>query len=228
MKKKIIIIAGIIVLVVIALIAYFATSDLMQNITIRKEIDIIGKSDITKDEIDMTIKTKGDYAIVEKTIKEYINIYATNCKELVNILEDDKMENILTAENYRNDGKEFINSKEYINNTRKNFNEKINLLIDMTKEEKMMEAINTKELDENFIELYKELMLGNEMKVDLEEAVESLQESSKTINNILNVQEKIIELLINNKGKWNINSDDEIEFETQKLVDEYNQLISSL
>lgn len=227
MKKKIIISAVIIVIAIVGIIGYFAMSNLMQSITLTKEIDKVGKTDITKDDIDMTIKTKGDYGVVEKTIKEYINTYSNNCKEVTNIIQDGKLEQILTAENYQNDGPEFVNTKEYIANTKKEFNEKMNLLIDMTSKEKMLEAIQNKNLNEDFIKLYEDLMLGNETKIDLTQTVDALQETSTYINRLLDTQEKVIELLANNKGKWQVNNE-QIEFETQKLVDEYNNIISGL
>jgi len=227
MKKKIGIIVGILVLVTIAVIGYLASTDLAQAATLRKEIAIIAESDITKDEIDMEIKTKGDYAVVEQTIKEYMNTYSFTCKEVMTILEDEQMAEILSAENYKNDGPDFTTSKAYIATTRKNFNEKITLLIDMTSEETMKAAIEDKGLDENFKELYYELMLGEELKVDLQEAKTSLEESSTTVNNILDVQEKIINMLIENKGKWEV-EDDQIVFSSQTLVNQYNGFISSL
>lgn len=228
MKKKIILVAIIIVLAIVGVVGYMLASSLMQEITLRKEADAIGKLDITKDSIDMEIKTKGDYGVVEKTMKEYMNTYGTTCKELMDILQDDQMGKILTAENYKNDGKEFTKTKEYITKTKTDFNEKINKLIEMSSEEKMMDAIKEKQLEESYVELYKEIMLGNEIKEDLQEVVNELEEASKAINNRLEGEEKIINLLVENKNKWNVNDNGEIEFETQKLVDEYNNLISSL
>lgn len=228
MKKKIIIIGIIVAMVVIGVIGYMLTSNLMQEITLRKEAGTIGKLDITKDSIDMTIKTKGDYGVVEKTMKEYMNTYGTTCKELVDILQDDQMSKILTAENYKNDGKEFTKTKEYITKTKTDFNEKINKLIEMSSEEKMMDSIKEKQLEDSYVELYKEIMLDDEIKQDLQEVVKELEQASKAINNRLEVEEKIINLLVENKDKWNVNDNGQIEFETQKLVNEYNNLISSL
>lgn len=227
MKKKMIVIVAILALIIVGVIGYFATLDLKQGVILRKEVDTIGKSDITKDEIDMTIKTKGDYAVVEKTIKEYLNNYSINIKEAMNIMQDEKMAEILTADNYKNDGPEFTNSKEYISKAKTDFNEKINLLINMTSEERMMQEIENKNLDSNFVELYRELMLGDEMEEDLKQMVNSLEEASTTINNILDTQEKVIDLLINNKGKWEVQGN-QIQFSTQKLVNEYNNLIGNL
>ncbi|MCI8362649.1 MAG: hypothetical protein HFJ41_05970 [Clostridia bacterium] len=227
MKKKMIVIVAILALIIVGVIGYFATLDLKQGVTLRKEVGTIGKLDITKDEIDMTIKTKGDYAVVEKTIKEYLNNYSINIKEAMNIMQDKKMAEILTVDNYKNDGPEFTNSKEYISKAKTDFNEKMELLINMTSEEKMMQEIENKNLDSNFVELYRELMLGDKMEEDLKEMVKSLEEASTTINNILDTQEKVINLLINNKGKWEVKGN-QIQFSTQKLVNEYNDLIRNL
>ena len=122
---------------------------------------------------------------------------------------------------------DITNSKEYISKTKTDFNEKMNLLINMTSEEKMMQEIENKNLDSNFVELYRELMLGDKMEEDLKQMVKSLEEASTTINNILDTQEKVIDLLINNKGKWEVQGK-QIQFSTQKLVNEYNDLIRDL
>ena len=227
LKNKLGIIVTILLLLLIAAIGYFASVDLVQASILRKEIATIAELDITKDEIDMEIKAKGNYAVVEQTIKEYMNKYSVTCKDVMAMLEDEQMAEILSAENYKNDGLDFIKSKEYIATIRKNFNEKITLLIDMTSEETMKLAIEDKGLDENFKELYTELMLGEELREDLQKAKTSLEESSVTINNILDVQDKVINMLIENKDKWEVD-DDQIVFSTQTLVDQYNGFISNL
>ena len=56
----------------------------------------------------------------------------------------------------------------------------MNLLINMTSEEKMMQEIENKNLDSNFVELYRELMLGDKMEEDLKQMVKSLEEASTT------------------------------------------------
>lgn len=229
MKKKTwIIIAITVVAIIVAGVVTFFTYDAMQEVILRQEAAKIGKLDITEENIDTKIKTTGKYAVIEQTMKDYMNEYSIKCKEVIGMMKDEKLAKILTAENYKNDGPEFTNSREYIATSKEQFNEKINTLIDMTSEEKMKEAIEGKKLEAEDIELYYELMLGEEKTLDLEETVETLQESAKSINNIYDVQEKVLNLLTTNKGKWEVNDDGEIEFSTQSLVDQYNNLISSL
>lgn len=228
MKKKVIIIIAVVVIAIIGVLAYIATSDIRERAILIEEANKLGEMDITKENVDMTIKTTGDYAIVEQTMKEYINTYSNTLKELGRILEDERLSQVLTSDNYENDGPNFIETKNYINETRESFNTKINTLIEMTSEEKMMKAIEDKNLSQEMNDLYKQLMLGEEMTTDFQETAKSLQESSDTINAVLDVQENVINMLIANKGKWEINDEGEIVFATQKLVDEYNGYLQNL
>lgn len=228
MKKRIIILVAVIVIVVAGVIGYIATSQMRQESILRKEAQKLSEMDITKDNVDMEIKTTGDYAIVEKTMKDYIYKYSETLKELGKILEDDKLQKVLTSDNYKEDGPDFVETRQYISDTRTNFNDKINTIIDMTKEENMLAAIEGKNLDEVYINLYKELMLGKEMTDELKEAENSLEESKTTINKLLDVQENIIDMLIKNKGRWEVNAEGEVQFESQKLVDEYNGYLNNL
>ena len=227
-KKSIAIIIALVILVIVGVLAYIGTADLRQASTLRAEAQKLSEMDIEKDNVDMDIKTTGEYAVIEQTMKEYINKYSTTLKELEVILDDDKISELLTAENYKNDGPDFVETKKYITETRESFNEKMQTLIDMTSQEKMMEAIEEKNLSQEYVDLYKELMLGENMTEDLKEAVESLQESSEIINKILDIQDNIIDLLIENKGKWEVSDEGEIQFESQQLVNKYNEFLDSL
>ena len=228
--KKTIIIAAVSIVVIIVLIALglILTNDSRQEAKLRKEVEKINSLDITKDDVDMKIRTSGDYAKVEETIKQYMNTYATTLKEIDKMLDDSTLSEILTSENYKNDAPEFTKSLNFITSTRENFNEEINVLIDMSSEEMMLEKINEKGLDEKYVELYKELMLNENIKNDLSKTVDSLRSSGQMINSILDIEENVINLLVQNEGKWNVNEDGEIEFSAKSLVDKYNEYLSEL
>lgn len=228
-KKMLIIVAVVLALVLITgIIAMIATKDLVQAAKLRKEVSKISNIDITEDEIDMKIKTKGNYGVIEDTIKNYMNDYSTYCKEVSKVLDNEEITKILTPDNYKNDRPDFTDSKNLISSTKAIFNENMEFLISLTNEDAIMERIENKNLDESFIELYRELMLDEEVIKELEETTKSLQEASDSINKLFEVQEKVINLLVENKGRWIINENNEIQFETQKLVDRYNGYLSEL
>ena len=69
----------------------------------------------------------GEYLKVEEALKEYLTARFQNITKISQILNDEKLEKILTIDNYKNDGPEFVTTKEYIENTKntyKNYSEK--------------------------------------------------------------------------------------------------------
>lgn len=120
--KKIVkwIILMIIVLIVIG-IGILLVKDLKQEDTLREEIlafdNLTREENIDLEKIDekiRKIKTTGDYGVVEKAVKEYWGDIINTSIDLTNILNDEKIEKVLTAENYKEDGPDFIETKKYL------------------------------------------------------------------------------------------------------------------
>ena len=118
--KKIVkwIILMIIVLIVIG-IGILLVKDLKQEDTLREEIlafdNLTREENIDLEKIDekiRKIKTTGDYGVVEKAVKEYWSDIINTSIDLTNILNDEKIEKVLTAENYKEDGPDFIETKK--------------------------------------------------------------------------------------------------------------------
>ena len=227
MKKKIAI-AIIAVLVLAALvIAGMVYYNVAQTGILVEEVNALSELDLSKDEVDMTIKTKGDYAVVEKNIKEYLSDYGTKTKEVIGIMENEQLVGVLSVENYKEDGPDFVKTKEYIQTTKQDFTNKMNELINMTSEEAIMKKIEGQGLSQEYIDLYKNLMMDEEIVQDLKTAKEELEKSAEQINSLLSVQEQVINLLADNKGKWEIKGE-QIQFSSRILLNQYNELLGSL
>ena len=227
MKKKIAI-AIIAVLVLAALvIAGMVYYNVAQTGILVEEVNALSELDLSKDEVDMTIKTKGDYAVVEKNIKEYLADYGTKTKEVIGIMENEQLVGVLSVENYKEDGPDFVKTKEYIQTTKQDFTNKMNELINMTSEETIMKKIEGQGLSQDYIDLYRDLMMDEEIAQELKTAKEELEKSAEQINTLLSVQEQVINLLANNKGKWAVNGE-QIQFSSRIVLDKYNELVGSL
>ena len=124
-SKKGIIITIIIVLVILAVsvigyFAYIGNQVELLDTEINKAIETLENiadenGTINKDaQIDMKIKTTGKFAIIEETYKNYINEMAELSKQADDIFDEEAFENILSEENIKNDGPEFIQSKAKI------------------------------------------------------------------------------------------------------------------
>lgn len=230
MKKKIIIIVAIIIVAILAIMGYFIFSDLKQEENLKTELSEI--SDLTNAEtIDIDainerldrIITTGDYAVVEDAFKTYLRENFDNILKITEILNDERITTLLTVENYKEDGKEFTESKNYIVTTRNELERCKAKYAEFLTEEKAMSYINDKGLDSYYTDLYKQEFVG-----DIESSNDGVVESSiDEIIAILNTSEKILNLLSENQNDWEIEGEN-IVFSNDNLSNEYDELINSL
>lgn len=215
------------VLVILALFGYFLYTDLKQEDILREEISTLVNKDITKDRYDSNIKTRGDYAVVEKEIKSYLDEYAVTCQSVLKIMDDKTLINMLSADNYQKDGPDFNSSKKYLSDTKSKLNKDLGRLTTMTSSKEIMKNIEAKKLDKYYVDLYRELMLNGIAEKDFENAKSYLESASARVNNLLNVEEQVINLLVANKGKWKIQND-KIVFDEVNTLNQYNELIKKV
>lgn len=233
MKKKILIILTIIIVIALGTVGYFVYQDFMQEEKLITELNEIsdlansGYPNTNMDEINEMLErivTTGDYAVVEMAFKSYLKDNFNNTIEIAELLNDERITTILTAENYKEDGKEFTNTKEYINTTRDKLKECKEKYVEFFTEEKAMSYINNKGLDSYYTDFYKQEFFG-----DIENIGDSkiIEDSINEIIEVLNTSEEIINFLVDNKNSWNIDGDN-IVFTSESLSNKYNELISKL
>ena len=124
MKKKFLIAILVIIVIAFLVVGYFVISDMMQEDKLKTELAEINELS-NAETIDMDainerlnrIVTTGDYAIVEDAFKTYLRENFDNSLQIAEILNDEKITTLLTAENYKEDGKDFTESKNYITTT---------------------------------------------------------------------------------------------------------------
>lgn len=231
MKKKILIALAIVAAIVIIGIGYIVVKDLKQEDKLKQELKEINKlanaQNINIDEINKRLEstiTTGDYEIVEKAYKQYLKDSFDNSIQIATLLNDEKISDILTANNYTNDGPDFINTKQYLSETIEKLEtckEKYN---EFFTEEKSMSYINDKNLDSYYIEFFKNEMMGD---ISTENQDKTVENAVNQVINLLKDSDKIIDFLISNKGNWQINGEN-IEFNSDKLADDYNNMLNSI
>ena len=225
--KIILFIALFIVIIISSLIIW----DLIQENKLNKELvyisEITDAEEIDIEEIYKVLNrtiTKGDYKEVEKSFKNYLKDNFDNTLKIADILNDENLINILTVENYLNDGKDFIKSKQYIEDTKNNLTEYKNVYLEFFTEEKAMSYINDKNLDKYYIELYKKEYVGD---IEHDNGTEEVEKSLNEILEILNTYEEIINMLSNNQEEWTIEGS-YIVFTSDELSNKYDELINKL
>lgn len=231
MKKKILIIVGIIILIVIGVIAYFVITDLQQEDKLTAELqeisNLVNSQNIDIDQInerlDRTV-TRGDYAVVEQSFKQYLKDNFDVSMKIADILNDEKLTTILTADNYKQDGKDFVETKNYISTTRDQLETYKTEYKDFFTEDKVMSYINDKNLDSYYTDLYKQELVGD---IESDNETELVESAINDVIGILDIYEEVINFLVDNQNSWNV-QDDTIEFTSESLQNQYNSLIDKL
>ena len=139
-QKKFFLVFIFIVLDIFLLVGFLVIRDKTFEYTLKKEISSLSELDITKDRYNTKIKTRGNYAVIEKAIKEYLDDYAVNLQNVLSILNDTKFKELLLVDNYGDD-LDFKGQFMYIEDTKKNFNERIDTLIEECDEDNIKKYI---------------------------------------------------------------------------------------
>lgn len=228
MKKRIFITIGVLILLIAILIAVFVVKDLRQEKTLRDEIASI--QELTgSEQMDMVneklghIVTTGDYAKVEKAVKNYMADNFNNAITIAEVLSDEVLTSALTAENYASDGPDFVKTKLLLSDLQKRLTKAKEEQKRLSTNETVMSYLKDKE-DSYYVNLYKEI-IGEEESAS-EDAIE-IEQSIDEVLDMVAVEQSVIDFLSDNKGQWTV-QDSIIAFSDEALNVQYNQLLLEL
>lgn len=232
MKNKKVLI-GVIVAVVVVVIAlvggfiYNQQNKIKQENILNEETEKLAKLDLTKDEIDMDIKTKGKYATVEKTMKDYMKETQTVMTELIDLFNNSDLDKTLSSENLSKDAPEFTETKEKLASLKTKLNEYSERCDQLLTTENIENAINDKGVNKYYKELYVNLMLDDETKESIEKEKTELKNSIEEVNKAIEGLEKIVNFLTENKDEWTV-TDGRIQFKSITKYKEYYEIVNEL
>ena len=230
-NKKVIVAIVIVVILIIGIVGgtfIFGNFNKEQTKLLTEESNKILQSDISKDNIDFDIKTQKNYAIVEKSIKEYIselkNIYV-EMEELNNGINPN---NIFTAQNMQD--KDLKEIEDIISEYKEKRQSCISELEEMLTEEKISENITKNSFSSRkdyYTGLYNTVMLSDVMKKQYNLLEEKVKDEKSKLYDKVNKIDKIKEFLEKNKDAWTI-KDDKIQFTNLNRMTEYYNLLNKL
>ena len=230
--KKILIAVGVVVALIVLLLTIIIIKDLNQEEKLRQELNEID-SLINFDEFDYdkvnerlgkTISS-GDYLVVEKAAKKYLKDTIDITLTYVNLVTDEKFSNVLTLENYQEDGPNFINTKLYIKETKEQIEDNKNKILNQFNNETVLSYIENKNLDSYYIDFYKSLAFSSEAEITKNK--QEIEQNINVIIDTLNVYDEVINFLITNKNDWIIEGE-YIVFSNEEIHEQYNQLLLKL
>lgn len=188
------------------------------------------KADGTVDQdakIDMEIKTKGSYAVVEQTLKEYLNETLETSKKAPEIIKTEDIEKLMSFENIKNDGPEFTQTKAKIAEMRKAGEEYIEQLLSLCEKERFLTVIDDKDISDYYKEIYKKLAVDEETEKELNETKEKGEKAKKQITASFDYIENIFNFLSEHKSDWTIMGN-QIMFYNQSVLNQYQQIVSNV
>ena len=229
-KKSIIIMIIIIVLILAVISVIFMYNKFQQQELkqLTEEANKLLQQDLINDEIDNEIKTNKNYAIVEKTIKEYLtNIKNTylEIEKLNSALDADK---IFSASNVED--KKFKNIGKLVEEDKQKGKENLEKCKDMIKEENIIEAINSQEFSlkkEYYIEIYKTIMLSDSMKNQYEKIEQKVEKSKDKLYDNLTIISNTQKYLESNSKYWST-KDGKLFFQNTSVMTGYYNLRNEL
>lgn len=227
-KKKTIIMILVVVaiLVLVALGGYFGYQK-YQEYLLSRETDKIGNLDILNEQVDTKIYTTGNYAVVEKTMKNYISDYGKISQQVIQLVDDDTLKNLLTVERIEEDGKEFNDTLTYLNQKKAEIENVMNQMITMTSDQEIMNAIKKEKVPVSYQNLYRKMMLDSDIAGALKQEQNDLIDTRENTIAFIDHYIQIFDFLKSNASSYTV-SNGQILFQNESLYQQYQSLINSL
>ena len=232
MKKAIIGVIIAIVLVAVVGIGVLVVNNFRQEDILRQEMlefeNLTRAENIDLDQIDQRIrelKTTGDYGVLEKAMKDYLADVVNASVSIANVLNDERIVNALTPENYTEDGPDFVQTKQFLEQAKSDIEQYKTEVLTLLTNEGAMSYIENKNLDQYYIDLYKEIALSEDTAI--EESNAELESSLDEAMKILDVETQVINFLSENKDGWEIQGEN-IVFSSEELQNQYDEYISQI
>lgn len=229
-KRKIFIVIVIIIIIVLVMllvtgIAASIGSNIFQEKKLKDEISRISELSEEEQSLKQPIKTKGDYAVVEKAVKDYHISFSEKYASMDTVLDEETLGQLTSSENLEKNAPDFIATKEELDQIRKNWTDLYSELTYLTSEEGIMSFLKPS-LDASYAELYQELVMGED-GLNISDNIPVIEDMNGFVNNLLDVQSSIIDLLKNNAGKWIIENGT-IYFDDTNIESEYSGLLEKM
>lgn len=226
-NRKLIIAIIVVVLLIAALIGgyLYLRNSTEQASILQEEATTIAESDLTTDEINMEIKTQGNYAVVEETMKNYLNDVRNTYLEIQRYANNEIVSEVLSAENIQADAIDLTVVEQKADEYASKLEEYQSKIQTIDKESSIMSLIEEKELSDYYIDIYENIMLSDAVKLNLanikSDAESTLEEAWEKIDAL----DEVIEFLKDNTRYWDI-EDGKIQFTNVNKLTEYYSLLN--
>ena len=226
LKTKILLIILFVIIDIFLIFSFIRIKDAVNDNHLNNRFRELLDISFTSNDYDNSISTTGKYKDVEKAMNEYFINYSNKAKEVLDIINDDKIKNLLSVDNYNKDPK-LTDSISYVTSTREDLDNRFNELYNYSSEEYIEEFIKKRSNDKKVKFLFKKYMYSIDSNNHFDDCNSLLKAKQDQVNNILDVSKEVFTFLASNEGKWII-KDNQIQFANNSLKEQYDGYISRI
>ena len=218
MNKKIIVVILLLAVIIIGgVIVVVINKEKGQNDLLTSEINALSPENTNTD-----VKTTGQYAIVEKLIKEDYKLYIESTNTLRANYEKLAQVKVINLDNFQKDGPEFTESLQLLNGIKEENAALIGKLEEIVDDAKIQEKISANGLEDRFATMYKDI-LG---QINLKQGIEHIKESDAKYGQYNDSLIAVLNYMKENKNEWFIENNT-LKSHSQNFIDEYNKLVEA-
>ena len=209
-----------IIVIIIGVMAVNVYKDVKQKNILNEELEEISKKQVGSDDFNTEIKTTGDYAKVEQTIKNYLQKYSDavkgiteNSEKIASIqgaVEKDKLEE----------------RKAQVQEIKTSMSDNINTMVEMTSEEYVKKQIEQENLSQKYVDIYNKLML-EDLSSTLSKVKDDMSNNKEKIDELFDKVIETYDYLLAHPNSW-VLQNGQILFYNSKELSEYNKIVQEV
>ena len=226
MKKfKYLYIVLFLVLLVVLSVGYFFINREVQEERLASDVLEFSKQNLLDDVSFSDSNVTGDYLVVEESIQSYLSQFRKQFEIVNSYSQDEKLKSLLSVSNYMEDGPNFSTSIDYLSEQKEKFNQDMDTLLSFCEKSSIQEFIQGSDLSSYYQNLFEDMMFNYGIYDKLQNVKESLVQNKDNLNQIYDGSLEVLSFLSTYQNDWKIEND-EIQFSTEDLVNQYNSLTS--
>lgn len=201
---------------------------LLRDVTLKNilsnEVNALGDLNFFKDDYSYSIKSRGNYAVIEEAIKDYLSNYATLVQKVANASNGVELSGLLLTSSIESDGPLFEQTLKYLDEYQVEFNQDMDEVFYYLDDNLSIDNYITQYTDnQEVIELYQELITKNHFSEKLENSKQQLVVERIDTNSYIDSVRAVIMFLKDNSNNYTI-SNGQVTFNDSNLLNEYVKL----
>ena len=201
---------------------------LLRDVTLKNilsnEVNALGDLNFFKDDYSYSIKSRGNYAVIEEAIKDYLSNYATLVQKVANASNGVELSGLLLTSSIESDGPLFEQTLKYLDEYQVEFNQDMDEVFYYLDDNLSIDNYITQYADnQEVIELYQELITKNHFSEKLENSKQQLVIERIDTNSYIDSVRAVIMFLKDNSNNYTI-SNGQVTFNDSNLLNEYVKL----